>query len=101
MDGIPSSLIHMAIAGQVYNGPCFLLSMGVSSTGASKVVTVYDGRNASGRKMLLYNLATTGPFERRFARPVLFESGIYVDFTDTAASADFEVVPAVKGILQT
>jgi hypothetical protein len=70
--------------------------MSFSSTGASKVASVYDGLNTSGRKIALYNLAANGNIERRFRYPVLLETGLYVDFTDTAITGDFEIEPVEK-----
>lgn len=91
-----SRLEHMDAAGIVSRGPVLLHSMSFSSTSASKVATVYDGLNTSGRKRGIFNVGASGNIERRFDKPVLFETGIYVDFTDTAITGNFEIQPVEK-----
>jgi hypothetical protein len=90
-------IVHLAESGVAHIGPCFLLSYSASSTGASKIATVYAGLNTNGRKIGLMNLAANGYAERRFASFILCPEGVYVDLTDTAITADLEIIPAHKG----
>lgn len=92
-----SKLVHLAASGIAHIGPCFLLSVAASSTAKDKILSLYAGLNTSAEKLLLFNMAEDGNFERRFARPILCEQGVYVDLTDTAITADVEILPAFKG----